>query len=316
MHKKRLLIEDVYNDYETQGGVFSDLIQYPWSATISNDILNEMFMNEYGECYPAKMITSKTDSDGHLPSQTRKHFALMLATRYMKKWAKQWATLNFEYDPIANYDMTETETTDRDNTSNKEISSTTTHDGETTTTYDLADNTSFDGTQTNNLSELNSSTLTRNLTDSQEITVENTNSNTSNETQSTYGFNSSTAVPENTTSQSKSDTINQSSEDTSTHTGTESNSSTQTNTGTVTNENESTSTKTGTETFSDDRIISLLDNTRERQEGSETRLLSRKGNIGTLTTQTMILSERNLYAWDFFKEVFHDIIKMIIIPIY
>lgn len=317
MYKERLKrIEAIFDDYETKGGVFSRVIQYPWSASIDCDTLNEMFVSEYGECIPSRYITRLYNNDDELSPEARKRLSFILATRYMKKWEKQWATLNFEYDPIANYDMKENETTEVDNVSNKEGSSYTTNTGENTTTYNLTDSTTGDSTQTNNLSDTNSFTHTLNLTDTQEITVQNTNSNTANQTESKYAFNSATAVPDNTTTQSKSDTINQNSEDVTEHTGTDTNAGTETHTGTITNENDTTTTKTGTQENDSEQSISVTTGDRTTQDGTTTRTLTRVGNIGVMTTQQMINAEREVYSWDFFKEVFHDIAKLIIIPIF
>lgn len=45
--------------------------------------------------------------------------------------------------------------------------------------------------------------------------------------------------------------------------------------------------------------------------------LTRSGNIGTLTTQKMIESERNLWVWNFFENVvFPDVDRVLTIPIY
>lgn len=316
MWKKKITLEDVFDNMSVKGGVFSNSIRYPWSASISCEILNEMFMNEFGECTPANLIMKKLDTQGHLPSQIRENISLMLATRYIRRWKHLWETETIEYNPIENYGMEEKEEIERDSTTNSEGSTYTTNEGETTTRYDVTDTNSGESTQTNNLTDTTSNTLTRNLTDGQNITVTNTNSSTNNETQSKYGFNSATAVPDNTTAQTKSDTINQTSQDSATHTGTETNSATQTNTGTVANEAEYTNTKTGTETLEDDRSTNVTQANRTTHDGNETRTLTRSGNIGTLTSQQMLMSERKLREWDFFKEVFRDIIKMIVIPIY
>lgn len=309
-------IERIYDDYETKGGIFSKKIRYPWSATIDCDTINEMFLNEYGSCLASRYITKLFNENEELTTENRQKLSVMIASRYLLKWEKLWETLHFNYNPISNYDMTESERTETDNLTNAENSKYTTDRYENTRTYNLSDSVSGQETQTNNLSEQLSNTNTKNLTDTQEITVNNTNSNTANHTENTYAFNSVTAVPESNTTESRSDTINQTSEDTMTHTGTDTNTGTKTNTGTVSNDIDTTTTKTGTEEDENERSITETDNTRTTEDGTVIRTLTRSGNIGVLTSQQMIQSQRDLWQWDFLKEVFTDVAKLIIIPIY
>lgn len=46
------------------------------------------------------------------------------------------------------------------------------------------------------------------------------------------------------------------------------------------------------------------------------RTLTRAGNIGVTTSQQMIQSERELWIWDFFEQVYKDVDKVTTIPIY
>lgn len=47
-----------------------------------------------------------------------------------------------------------------------------------------------------------------------------------------------------------------------------------------------------------------------------TRTLTRSGNIGVTTSQQMIQSEIELWKWDFYKQIFADLDKILTIPIY
>ena len=70
--------------------------------------------------------------------------------------------------------------------------------------------------------------------------------------------------------------------------------------------NQTSESDTGTQTFTD--------------SGKDTKTrnytMTRKGNIGVTTSQQMIESEIKLWQWDFFKQVFSDIDKLLTIPIY
>ena len=49
---------------------------------------------------------------------------------------------------------------------------------------------------------------------------------------------------------------------------------------------------------------------------SETETTNRSGNIGVTTTQQMMESERNLWMWNFFDQVYKDIDNVLSLPIY
>ena len=49
---------------------------------------------------------------------------------------------------------------------------------------------------------------------------------------------------------------------------------------------------------------------------SETETTNRSGNIGVTTTQQMMESERNLWMWNFFDQVYKDIDSVLSLPIY
>lgn len=129
-----------------------------------------------------------------------------------------------------------------------------------------------------------SDTNTKNLTD------RNTPNTTSTDNATISGFNSSVSVPDRGNVNTLTGT------DTTTHTGTDSVSynTTDKDTGTVT----------------------------DKDSGKDTHTrnykLTRSGNIGTLTSQQMLESERNLYLmWQFFYDVvFPDVDKVLTLSVY
>lgn len=140
-------------------------------------------------------------------------------------------------------------------------------------------------TRTDNLShgKTGTETLTPDTTERQTPNLTNATSS------DVYGFNSQTAVPTG--------------EQTATATGT----NTVTKTGTEQTAYNTVDTDTGTQTV--------------RDGGSDTHTrnytLTRSGNIGVTTSQQMIESERNLWKWNFFREVvFPDIDKVLATQIY
>lgn len=67
-------------------------------------------------------------------------------------------------------------------------------------------------------------------------------------------------------------------------------------------------TQTGTNT--------TKENSTNNEDNTTERTLKRSGNIGVTTSQQMIESERNLWMWNFFENVFSDIDKILVLSIY
>lgn len=129
-------------------------------------------------------------------------------------------------------------------------------------------------------------------------------------------------------------------EHTAAHTGTDKHDGTSNVTNNVTNNNgifgfnstestpanDQTGTATGANTTADTETVDLTDKTNDSENGSttheiktgkdNTRELTRSGNIGVTTSQQMIESERDLWKWNFFEQVFSDVDELLTIPIY
>ena len=349
MIRKRLI--DAFPEWTTSG-IFASLqsLNVPWkNENIAIQLDLEYFGNISGEKRISPLV-SKIMSGDSLTTAEITALANVIYSVNKKNWVKLYATLNFEYNPIENYSMTETMTDDTtvidygkdtkrtDNLTHAKTGTETLTDDTTNTRTDnlthaktgtetLTDDTA--NTRTDNLThaKTGTETLTHNTT---ETTTPNLTNNTAN---SLYGFNSSSAVPTGTQSQTATGS------NTVTKTGTETTqyNLTETNTGTETTvidgEKQTTfntsETNTGTETTVIDGEkqtsynVSDIDTGTQRTEetGTDTHTrnyeLTRKGNIGVTTSQQMIESERNLWLWNFFYTVvFPDIDRVLTIQIY
>lgn len=147
-------------------------------------------------------------------------------------------------------------------------------------------NNSKQGTSGNTRTDNLLSTRTDNLSSS----VTSSNQGTSSGTNSVYGVNSSVATP--------------SDEQEATTSGSASGSTTNTGTQSVAN--------TGTQTDAG----SMSESGSETREGTEERNHTRSGNIGVTTAQQMIESERQLWMWNYFDQIFADIDKLFASPVY
>lgn len=255
---------EVFPEWLSGKGIFSELQSFdvPWkNDDIASDLDMIYFGNKSGNKITSPMIDKimegETLSDGE-----RETLAKAIYVMFGTNWAKEWATLSAEYNPIENYSMTEKMS-----------------DDETVMEYGRTH------TRTDNLSHTKTGTETN--------TPNTTETNTPNLTNATdnavYGFNSANAVPTGESSM--------------TSTGT----NTTTRTGTDTMQYNTTDADTGTQTDAD--------------TGSDTHTrnytLTRSGNVGVTTSQQMLLSERDLWKWNFYNDiVFPDIDRVLTINIY
>lgn len=235
------------------GGIFVALNEYdvPWKDEDIAILLDyEYFGNVSGDKIISpliqKMLASYSVETDTLSSYDLDILAQIIYTINSVNWVKLYNTLSIEYDPIENYSMVEVM-----------------EDDETVTEYGK------DTTRTDNLTHGKTGTETErpNLTN--------------NKNSSVYGFNSSSAVP----ADSESDTA----------------------TGTNTTEYNTSETDGGT--------VRNVDSGSDTQTRNYT--LTRNGNIGVTTAQQMLESERKLWLWNFFRDVvFPDVDEILTIKIY
>jgi hypothetical protein len=217
-----------------------------------------------------------TDLEGIVQIQVKNRIA-----RNNYKYATLLATEGFEYNPIENYSMTETET--NGHTKGQQVN-TDLHGHSLTRTHSNTD------TLTLNTSDARTSGAT--ISGSSSATE---GSRTDTDSKSVYGYNSANAVPSESGQAVKGQQQNtgtsssqSSGSDTLLRTGTEANA----HTGTITDANSGTDTHT---------------------EGSRTdsgsRSLTRAGNIGTVTAQDMVSQEREIAEFSFLGILTADLVN-------
>lgn len=196
----------------------------------------------------------------------------IIKSYYFVKWENLKKLYLLEYDPLHNYldKLTETITGVGTEIESKN-SKVTTNLTQTNTTKN---------TKTDDLSEI------------QESTIESTSTN--NAEANTFGFNSEEAVKSDTdiTSLISTDTSNDS----------------KINTGTQVNDITSTNTDGGT--------VEKVDTSTSDDNTTRTRISEHSGNIGNLTTQQLFKQELETRQWNFIKSVLEDIKDLITIPVY
>lgn len=214
-------LNEAYSDYETKGGIFSNIDNLPWSSVMTGDQMDTLYFDTHsGERFSSRIITKRVGDDGSLSSADRKTIATLVYARFRTQWGRLWATMNPDYDPLNNYKMQETAEGEESSTRTPDLTK-----GDTGTVQ-----TTGQDTRTPN--------LTRNGTG----TVKDEGSGTSNNQNGIWGFNSSESVPSdmsdgratnnNTTTRDLTDT--ETGTDTTDHTNTDTYNRSYTETGTDT----------------------------------------------------------------------------------
>lgn len=347
-----LHLTDVFPLWISGNGIFSALQSFdvPWkSENINADLDLEYYGNVSGDKIISPLIAKVMS--GSVLSQTEVN---MLASTIYNinglNWTKLWATLNMQYNPIENYNMIEEMTDDEtvteygktitrtNNLSHaKTGTETETPDITETRTDNLTHAKSGTETTTPDIEEERTDRLSHTKTGTEQIqpnTTETTTPNLSNTTTNgLYGFNSATASDSSTsaTSATGTNTVTKTGTETTTYNTTEGNTGTQTTTKTGTEEiaYDIDETETGTQTVTRDGTNQVTYNVSETDTGTSadaatgsdvnTRnyLLTRSGNIGVTTSQQMIESERELWKFNFFRDVvFPDVDRVLSLLIY
>lgn len=282
-------LNEVFADY-INNGIFTFLnsLDVPWKE---KNISQQLNLQYHGNISGKKETSPLVDSllvENNLTDNSKTMLAMSIFSIYSNKWSRLYHILSLEYEPIENYNMTETEKITSSNENTDTITTNTTNSNDVTET----------NTGTNTANDSENTTGKNTITDSRTI-AENNNVTNNN---SLYGFNSASGV--NADSQN----------------GTETRDTTDNNThnddlkGTRTNEHTE-NINTSKVTAQKNDIKDVKDGT-HTENGTQDRTLARHGNIGVTTSQQMLNSEIELWQWDFFSGVFKDIDKILTIQTY
>lgn len=172
---KRLI--DVYDDPFTTGGLFSILNTFavPWVDDMDATTLDtEYFYNISGQKIISPLVRRVLGTDAVLDNTKRTKLADVIFKMNALNWSKQYETLSLEYDPISNYDMTESESIENENSREKTNTGTQTNSGTQTV------NTTSTGTSENEIYGFNSQVAVgdRDTTTGGTVSATSTDSNT------------------------------------------------------------------------------------------------------------------------------------------
>lgn len=375
-------------DVVTMSNGFFSHLDYQFLFDITGPQLDILFYADYGEKNIAPVIKLYTPTVDPYPltDNILEDIGELIVMYYKNKWDRLAAVYNIEYDPIHNYlddwedeadgtldremtlDRTSTDTLDttvaHTNTRTDQLSETETRalTNGNTKTFNNSDETEYDSSSTHEIDSINPlvETTQYGKIDEREDNLTKVNSgedntvNSGTDTNSIWGFNSSSAVNSDSTTLGTTarhlygDVIS----------GGTNNSPTEENTGTVTHtlDGSDTLTKTGrysdtkdgsdtvnhtgtiSETGSEGGTLTIANTGTQSNAGSDattgtnTRVVDEDGvtdeathrerrgrhfgNIGNLTSQKMIQEEIELWKWNYVRCLLEDVRDFLTLPVY
>lgn len=337
MNRKKMI--DVFPTPFTSG-IFTAMDEInpppPWHAMdINTELDMEYFGNISGNKYISTLIEKLliTYERETLNTEMVEILANICLKINRKKWQKLFATLDFEYNPIENYNMKERMTNDQtiresSKTNNGTVSdnSENTETGTINKTETLDHSEVIDDTTVKTGTETTAGTLAKTGTEAIDDTLSKTGTETESPNITTtknmdiYGFNSSNPNNANdetdVTSGSTEKEYDTTDDRDETKTYNLLDTKNETLTHNVTDDTDTSIDIDSTNTIAETRNLTNAIERTQEVENTETiddtttrnYLLQRSGNIGVTTTQQMIEQERNLWMWDYFRKVvFHDV---------
>ena len=109
------ILRDVFNGWNTGDGIFkyfAEITDMPWKnvETIDDQALDvAYFANHSGAKFCSPLVKLSINAESGLVGETqRRIIAKILVAKYLTNWKRLWDTNVAVYNPLHNYDMTET----------------------------------------------------------------------------------------------------------------------------------------------------------------------------------------------------------------
>ena len=158
------LLRDVFADWKDDEGIFDALAEVagdllPWADAADSEYLNfDYFGNHSGAKYPAPVVMLLLDDNEELTESARLKLASIIWAKFREPWSHLWLTNEISYNPIHNYNMSDTRTLvrgDSDSRATTSESSQSTEHGKTDDTTEFVyglNNTDQDGKKSDRIS--------------------------------------------------------------------------------------------------------------------------------------------------------------------
>ena len=286
-------INEVIPGMKTGAGIFSAITDPIWAEAFSSIDLDIFFAGTYGQKYISPYTDLFVGEDGKINNTNLVSLANAVYSIRAKEWEMLFNDLSVEYNPIENTDAYEETTENR-------VGSGTNGNTRTLNTTQTTGNTQTLNTRTDKVD----GGTTHSTTSGSGSNV-NIGSGSDSRDNTVFGFDSSTAVGDNSTSGSNSSRSEDRSTTSSTADVTASSSGYDTNTGTVTDQGGTTDTGTITDAGSNSNTEVF------------TRSYHKHGNIGTMTNVALLRDDTDYWRyWSFIRTVCEDICESIALDVY
>ena len=299
-------LNDVYTNWSTGDGVFTDLnnLDVPWKNETDTDLYKKLNMSYHGAYSGDKNISPivykflKSEDEN-----ARTKLANIIYTMYVDKWVHLWDLLQAEYNPLNNYDMTERETpAEITHTISPAETTETITPAETTETITPAETTETvtpsETTETITPAETTTETKPAKTVSENVVSAFNSTDYVDNEQTTVTGDvndKGTESIDVDTAGSNKLEVDTAGSNKLEVDTAGSNKLEVDT----------AGSNKLEVDTAGSDVLTVQND-----------RVLTRSGNIGVMSSQNLIESERNLRKWLYFESVFKDIDNILTLSIY
>lgn len=125
-------INDIFNNWMITkpgfGGIFCEMNRlvvredFPWENDVNWTELDLQYHgNHSGGKFASPLLEEVFDNPDMIESEKYRTIANVVYSLNIKRWSELYKTLQYEYNPIENYNMVEHEETDRDNKNDNSI---------------------------------------------------------------------------------------------------------------------------------------------------------------------------------------------------
>lgn len=168
-----ITLNEAFTDYETKGGIFSNIENLPWSSVMAGSQADTLYFDTHsGERFSARIITKRIGDDGSLSSADRESISTLIYAMFRNQWGRLWETMNPNYDPLTNYNMTEDETGNHTDTRTPDLTRkhTGTDNNEGSATLNTQNNLWGFNSESSIPSDMQDGTNTANITNTRDLT--------------------------------------------------------------------------------------------------------------------------------------------------
>lgn len=176
-----ITLNEAFADYETKGGIFSNIDNLPWSSVMAGLQADTLYFDTHsGERFSSRIITRRIGDAGYLTSDDRRTISALVYAMFKTQWSKLWETMNPNYEPLTNYSMTEDETGNNTYTRTPNLTRkhTGTDNGEGSTTMNTQNNLWGFNSESSIPSDMRDGTYTANNTNTRDLTDTETGTDT------------------------------------------------------------------------------------------------------------------------------------------